>query len=637
MPASERAPNYRFGAFEFDGDSHELRLDGELVALRPQPASVLDLLLSAGGRVVTREELRDHIWGDDVNVDYEHSLNSCIRQIRVALGESADDPQYIQTLPRRGYRFIAEVDAEVPPLPGQPGSAEGNGGSAILPGALVAPRRAWYAAGTLLLVTIAVLLGGYIPWGSDAAPAADPAMVAPQVLAVLPFRSLSEDPEDHYFGEGLSEELVGRLGRLDTDQLVVLASNQALREAGEASSPLAAARDLGADLLLSGTVRRAETTVRVTSQLIRVADGSQVWAGNFDGDLADMFGIQKQITSQIVGALSDRLEVRDEVADTSGESPAYHTYLRALALYKRGTPEQMLASLPLYEEAIALDPTLAEAWAGLALALVEADVPIEEKRARAPEAARRALELDPTLASAHLALGELRMYYDWDLVAARADFERAVQHGPGMAMTHMGLAAVLVALGEPDRAVEQAREGTRLDPLSVSARSDTAAVLYLARRFDEAIEESRLVLDLEPDMMRAWHTLLYSAVAAGRDDTAREAARARLEAIGVEEDLLDRFDAEEHAGAMQIFWRRYAEWVESALPASVHTIAFPAWVELGEHDRALDLLERSVRDGSAFMMAYLGVVPYADPLRDTPRFRDLLDRVRRDASAGDSR
>lgn len=617
MYSTERAPIYRFGAFEFDGDSYELTRHGETVPLRPQPATVLALLLADPGRVVTREELRARLWGNEINVDYEHGLNSCLSQLRVTLGESAEDPRFVQTVPRRGYRFAAPVELE----------ARGRAGESASGGASTeaSATRRWSAVAALVVVF--ALVAGYRYGGPQADPRIGAERPAPTVLAVLPFRSLTEDPQDRYFGEGLSEELIGRLGHLGSDRLVVMASSRALGEPAEEAPPMEAAGELGADLLLSGTVRRAGDAVRVTSQLVRVPDGAQVWAGNHEGLLVDVLEIQKQITGEIVDALSGELSPALLPDSTGAPGPAYEVYRTAVALYERGTQQHVAAAVPAFEEALAIDPGLGEAWAGLALALAELELPADEKVDRVRDAAGRALEIDPALPAAHVALGLIAVHQEFDLVAARRHFERAVQHAPGQARVHQGLAVVLAALGEQDRAVQEAEQAVLLDPLSVAVRADLASTYYLARRYDEAIATARLVLELEPNLVRAWNGLLFSAVAAGRHPDAREAARRRLVDIGGDAETLRRFDRAPQGEAMRLFWERHVEWVESELPPDMAPMAIPALIQLGEHARALDMLEQAARDGEAYMLPYLAVAPYADPLRDEPRFRALLGQV----------
>lgn len=495
MCPTERPPTYRFGAFEFDGDSYELTRGGVPVALAPQPARVLALLLSDPGRVVTREEFRAHLWGDQVNVDFGHGLNSCLSQLRATLGETAEEPIFVQTVPRRGYRFIGPVEV---------------------------------------------------------------------VVRELPVRVTNGAPD-----------WMGRVARF-----------------------------------------RSAAVVAVVMAVLTVALGYR-----YGGSHADP-------ASSVDGLTDETAPDRGYASPRTG-SPGHEIYLTARALYERGTQHHLSAAIPAFEEALEIDPGLGPAWAGLALALAESELPAAEKRERVAKAATRALEIDPALGDAHVALGLVAVHQDHDLTEARAHFQRAVQHAPGEPKTHQGLAAVLAALGEPRKAVAEAEKALRLDPLSVGARADAASVYYLARRYDEAIAAARQVVEIEPSIERAWNALLFAAVAGNRQVDAKEAARHRLVALGAVSEVLRRFDRSPYEEAMQLWWAWHVEWVRSELSPAMQPMAVPALIQLGEYDRALGLLEQATRDGDAYMLPYLVLAPYADPLRGEPRFQALERRIAR--------
>jgi tetratricopeptide (TPR) repeat protein len=342
--------------------------------------------------------------------------------------------------------------------------------------------------------------------------------------------------------------------------------------------------------------------------------------------------IQRQITTQIVLAIGAELAVDAAVPANSGASgtPAYHAYLLGLARYKLGADEDIAASLDLFQEAIDLDPSLAEAWGGLALALSWSRIDPEETLERTRLAADRALALDPNLDTAFMARARLHLLFDWDLAAARDGFQRALALNPGSPSARMGLASVLSALGRHDEAVAQINAALQLDPLSVSSRTDSAWYRYFARRHQEAIADARLSIELEPHDVRAWHVMLYAAVAVNDQDVAREVMGHRLEDIGVAADEVARIVGLPFAEGQQAFWERYVGWVGSEQFAEYvsPTYSVPGMVFLGQHDAAIDNLREGVRTRSNWMIPFLEVIPFLDPLRTEPDFIALVEELR---------
>ncbi|HEY7516241.1 MAG TPA: winged helix-turn-helix domain-containing protein, partial [Vicinamibacteria bacterium] len=390
----------RFGAFELDLQSGELRRSGVLVHLQQQPAKVLVLLARRSGELVTREEIQREVWGGTF-VDFEQGLNFCVKQIRAALGDQADTPRYLETLPRRGYRFLAPVERIVDSR--EP--SESPVGEGPLPGGPAQSARTWAAWGTGLLL---LLLGALVLFR----PAPPPARA---MLAVLPFENLSPDPAHDFFSDGLTEELITQLARLQPERLGVIARTSA-NVYKKAPKPVEeVGRELGVDYVIEGSVRREGDRLKVTAQLIRVKDQTHVWAESYERRLADSLSIQDDLARRVVQALQSRLlDAPPSAPARNGPDPsAYDAYLKGRYQLASRRPlgtgsAALLEGVAAFEEAVRLDSGYAAAWAGLASALVS----LVDEGARSPAegfaparaAAEKALDLDGDLAEAHVTL-----------------------------------------------------------------------------------------------------------------------------------------------------------------------------------------------------------------------------------------
>src|SRR5712691_3522505 len=396
---------FEFGSFQLDVATSELRRDGKPVRLQPQPVKVLALLAAHAGALVTREEIRAQIWSGDTFVDFEQGLNYCIAQIRTALGDNAKSPQYVETLQRRGYRFVASV---------RDGKAAAD------------------AAGKIL-------------------------------LAVLPFENLSGDDDQEYFSDGLTEEMITELGRVNPQRLGVIARTSAMRYKGRTRSIDAIARDLGVAYILEGSVRRGVDRVRVTAQLIQASDQSNVWSDAFDRHLGDMLALQSELAAAIAQAIRVRLvpaEEKRRAARRPIDSTAYERYLKGRYLWNRRTRESLGESVRCFEQAIEHHIDYAAAYAGLAdVHLTQLDYNYLLPRdafSLANRAVLEALRLDDTLADPHTSLRHLRLHeFNWR--AAEQEFSRAIELNPSYATAHYYYGNLLAALGRTDEAIAEGR------------------------------------------------------------------------------------------------------------------------------------------------------------------------------------
>src|SRR5262245_44424102 len=431
-----------FASFEVDTASGELRRQGLKIRLQDQPFRLLVLLLERAGDVVTREEVREKLWPADTYVDFDHSLNTAVRKLREALGDSAETPRYVQTLARRGYRFIAPVARRRTAQVADSGNADA---ASVVPPATAQPPAS--ARRRLILpMVIAIGVAALVAYGI--VPRQGPATQSGRrlTLAVLPFDNLSGDADQEYLSDGLTEEMITQLARLEPDRLKVLARSstwkykRADRDIGQLR------RELGADFVLEGSLRRAGERVRVTAQLVRGDDQSHVWAETYERELRDVLILQSEVAAAIARTIAVTL-TPDAQARLARARPvrseAYQDYLRGRFFWNRRTAAALKQALGYFEKAIAADPGYAPAYSGLAdsystlgASSVVGGLPPREAMPKAKAAALEALRIDGTLAEAHVSLATIHLLYDWDSAACDKEFRRALELDPNYTAAH---------------------------------------------------------------------------------------------------------------------------------------------------------------------------------------------------------
>jgi TolB-like protein/DNA-binding winged helix-turn-helix (wHTH) protein/Tfp pilus assembly protein PilF len=602
----------RFGSFELDPATVELWNGGLPVKLQPQPAKVLAILAGRPGELVSREQLQEQVWGSTV-VDFDQGLNSAIRQIRNALGDSAETPFYVETVPRRGYRFIAQVEPVLAPPVLSPGR-----GSRL--------RAAVFAASAVILAGLS-LLGLLLR--SPARPPSPPRVR----LAVLPFLNLSSDPEQDYFSDGLTEELITELSRLDPRQLGVVARTSAMRYKATKKSVDQIGQELGADYVLEGSVRRGEHGLRISAQLILVRDQTHLWAESYDRQFSDVLEIQREVSERVATALVPELlpEAKSMVARRSGHEPApaaRDAYLKGRYYLHKQTPESPKKALEQFEQATTLDPLYAEAHVGQAEALT-ALVQLEPgalERARAE--AHTALSLDPGLAEAHLAQGTVLLYFDWDWTASLQEYRRAIELAPGLASAYNMYANALSVLGQHEAALAEVQRAIDLDPVASGVSGDLSWIYFYARRFEDAAAQARKTLELEPSDLSAQVCLLHSSVQLGRPGDAIAPAQALLRLKGATDEEVAALGRGDPAAGMRAYYEWNLRWflprVERGEASSFALVLL--YIRLGRRDEALAWLQKAFEQRAPFL-AYLGVEPRYDSLRGDPRFEELVRRL----------
>jgi TolB-like protein/DNA-binding winged helix-turn-helix (wHTH) protein/Flp pilus assembly protein TadD len=643
----QQATKYRIGAYEIRPRSHELYKDNRKLKLRPQAFQVLGILLQRSPDVVTREEFRLALWSSETFVDFEHALNTCIKELRGVLSDSASAPRYIETLPKVGYRLMVPVEtetaetiveAQVISIPSrqsvetEPSSVEQPSHSPILP---LEPSDRQPHRLRLIIAAISVLLFAavmvYWKWPSRPQVAAGRIM-----LAVLPFENLTGDPTQDYFSDGLTEEMISQLGRLDPTRLGVIARTSVMHFKRSQSPLDQIGRELGVGYILEGSVRRDSNNVRVSAQLIQVKDQTNLWTRQYDRELSNLLNLQGEIAQEVADeiqiAFGDRRRPARAPASESFSTTtveAYDLYLRGRYLWNQRNKEALDNAAEAFRQAIAKDPNFAPAYAGLAdtYALLSQQSPRvkpQEIMPLARAAALKALQIDESLAEAHTSLALVSENYDYDWQTAGTEFRRAIELNPNYATAHHWYAEYLMWLGRMDEALQESARARQLDPLSLIIAADRGAILFYSRQYDRAIEQLKEVLAVDPHFGRA--NMIYGVY---------------LRKGMFSEALADSDKDLSHCASDPWIcgWLAYA-YAMAGRPAQarpaleelqrldriqyVHPdMLFIANIALGRTDDAFRYLEKAYTERSNVLTS-LRVEPVFDPLRGDPRFQKLL-------------
>jgi TolB-like protein/tetratricopeptide (TPR) repeat protein len=575
----------RFGVFELDTRAGELRKRGVKLRLHGQPLQVLEILLRGAGDVVTREDLRTELWTSDTFVDFEHSLHNAIARLRDVLGDSATAPRYIQTLPRRGYKFLAPVEAI---------------GSDASAGQL-------HAAGP------------------------DPKNI--RSLSVLPLAELSGDPAQGYFADGMTEALITSLAKIE--KLRVISRTSVMQYRGTRKSLPRIARELNVDAVLEGSVLRSGERIRITAQLIHAPSDQHLWAESYERDFRDVLALQDEIARQVAGQVRIIL-TPEEQARLEGARPvdpqAHELLLKGRYHRNKRTEESVRKALSYFDRAIASDPAWAEGYVGVAdcynmLGYYGALSP-QEAYSKSEGAAQKALQLDSSRAEAHAALGVVKRDYEWDWSGAEQQFQRALELNPGCVEAYHWRGTLFGMQHRHAEALRDKEQALSLDPLSVIFRTDVGRVHYFERLYDRALEHYQAALEidrhfffvhillgqayLQKGMFKPAISALKNAARLSDDSTFALARLAQGYAIAGEQDKarlvlkrLHRMTARKYVAPFEI--------------AMIH-------VGLQEYDEAFAWLEKAF-DQRSIWLAYLQVEPQLDPVRDDPRFREVLKRM----------
>jgi len=627
---------YEFGPYRLDKQKRQLWRDGQPVPLTAKAMEILVSLVERHGKVVSKDELIEMLWPD--SYVEEGNLTQNVFLLRKGLGETARDHNYVVTVPGTGYRFAADV-REITNGNGGAGPAvtaeavPATAGSATTPDRpRVVGRRKWLWIGTAILLLVASIYVGRRFLRPRPQPSGQRV-----VLAVLPFVNLTGDASQDYFSDGFTEEMIAQLGRLDPQRLGVIARTSVMRYKNQQEQLEHVRKDLSADYVLEGSVRRDSQKVRITAQLIQLKDQTHVWARQYDRELTSLLVLQSTIAQEIADEIQLTLGGRQRISTTrqAALSPetyeAHDLYLKGRYFWSKRTPRGIQQAIQCFQQAIAKDPNYAHAFAGLAdsyvlmsgYSLAPATVFMPKARA----AAERALQLDESLAEAHASLALIAQDYDWDWLTAEKEFQRAIQLDPNYATAHHWYAEHLALQGRFDEAFPEIEQARRLDPLSLIIATDQGAIFYFSRQYDRAIEQFRTVLDMEPNFPRA-HMVSYAYVEKGRFAD----ALADIESWS-------RVDNTPWVWSLRVYAYGRSGQPEKARQAMArlqHVVGrrqldpspmVIAELGLNNHDKALAWLHEAYLNHSSALTA-LKVDPSYDPLRGDPRFQELMRNVR---------
>jgi DNA-binding winged helix-turn-helix (wHTH) protein/TolB-like protein len=652
---------YCFDNFRLDVGNRELLRDAKPVTLPAKAFDMLVVLVENRGRLMEKEELFSRVWPDQI-VE-ESNLTVQVSAIRRALGDQKDNPRYILTVPGHGYRFTGNLisleeeeevvierhsrsDLMIESSYEQTGAADNSlinnfttqmrGQRASAKEAEVARQARGSGWRTLLfagLVTLAIALGVFLVLrrtrSSDTTVSAAPI----RSIAVLPFKPLASGSRDESLELGMADTLITRLGGIKT--VLVRPTSSVRKYTGLEQDPVAAGLELGADAVLDGSIQRVNDRMRVNVRLIRVADGSTLWADQFDGLYVDIFSIQDSISKQVVGALALKLGGDENrlLNKRYTENPlAFEEYLKGRHYWNRETKESWEKGIEHFREAIRLDPNYALAYAGVAdsynMMGYWGSVTPREAFPKAKAAAARSLEIDPTLAEAHCALAYARFEYDWDLVNTESEYLRAINLNPSYASAHQWYGEYLMINQRPGEAEVELKKARELDPLSQPINLITASLFYMTRRYDDAVQHLQKTIELDPNFGVGYTFLAACYEKKGMYEDAIKAYERDFALAGDSPRTVAAMRAAYKTSGINGFWRRHTELLNER---STRTYVSPIWIamdyaNLGDKEQAFAWLEKAYAERSGWLLE-LKIDPTWDKLRADSRFPSLLKRI----------
>jgi TolB-like protein/DNA-binding winged helix-turn-helix (wHTH) protein/Tfp pilus assembly protein PilF len=630
--AAEPFRRFKFGVFEADLRTGELTKLGKRVRLQEQPFQLLAMLLEKPGELVIREELCERLWPKTL-VDFDHGLNKAISKVRDALGDSAENPRFIETVASRGYRFLADVAVvqggqpwtaddlarhEVPGLP-RPPDASASAGWRTHPFG----RR---LSGVVTALALAVLLTWFFySWRHP--------LSTIHSLAVLPLENLSNDRSQDYFADGMTDELITHLGQISAIRVISRTSAMSYKNAHK---PLAEiARELNVDAVVEGSVLHSGERVRIVAQLIQVPADKQIWAESYEGDFRDTLALQSRVARSIAEQIRATLNRQEQVALAKSRTvnpEAYEAYLKGRYFWNKRSGDGLRTAIEYFKHAIEVDPTYAEAYSGLADSYALSGdweygvLSPQDAFRKAKAAATKALALDNSLGEAHTSLAFALDLYGWDWEAAETEYKLAIKLSSGYATAHLWYAWHLILMGRNSEGLIELRKAERLDPLSLIISADIADALCIAHLFDEAVQQSNKTLQMDPNFAIGHYELGQAFEQKQMHDEAAAEFQKAIEISG-------------HSGAFDsnlahvyAVLGRKEEAIKIAKDLEAHHDQNPSaeanialiYLGLGDQDQAMVWLNRGYE--ARFNPSIL-LRPAFDPLRSTDQFKGLLRRI----------
>jgi TolB-like protein/DNA-binding winged helix-turn-helix (wHTH) protein/Tfp pilus assembly protein PilF len=621
---TQAAQSYTFDSFRLDPRERLLSCEGKPVPLSPKALELLVLLVANAGHLVEKDDLIRHLWPD--SFVEEGSLLKHIYLLRKALGQGRNGTEYIETVPKHGYRFVAEVSSAM-----DTASAAG-----VLPYSGRSPEaglwKPWALSSSARLALFAIValafgLGAWY-WFSRTGAA------SVRSVAVLPLENLSSDPAQEYFADGMTDELITDLAKIGGLRVV---SRTSVMQYKGARKPLRQiGRELNVDAVVEGTVLRSGNQVRITAQLIQATTDRHLWAESYEGNARDVLKLQNEVASAIVNQVSIKLTPQEQALLSSSRPvnlEAHEAYLKGRFLWHERTTQGLQKAIEYFNEAIRKDPNYAFAYAGLAdcyAVLSDHDaLPPGDTYPKAKMAALKALEIEDTLAEPHAVLARFELGYDWDAPRAEREFRRAIGLDPNYATAHQWYSVLLYEEGRFDDAIREAKRALELDPLNVTIDSNLGSVYYYARRYDEAIEQQRKALDLHPSAPGPHQDLVIAYLAKGMHAEFIDEARRWLMFSGEESrahaaGVLARLHAADYRQALRVLISQAI--AERRLGYSSAVWISALYARRGDEDHAIEWLEQAYMDRDDNLPS-MKVEPAFDQLHSNPRFQDLLRRT----------
>ncbi|MEK6320813.1 MAG: winged helix-turn-helix domain-containing protein [Acidobacteriota bacterium] len=583
---------YEFGTFRLDTAERLLLCNGETVPLTPKAFDTLVVLVQKSGHVVGKDELMNEVWAD--SFVEESNLTQNIFVLRKLLGEDYGGRSYIETVPKRGYRFVASVREVLDDDTGDLATEKDT------------DRR---------IISKAIAKDDML-----------------NSLAVLPLTNVSDNPDAEYLSDGITESIINSLSKLP--QLRVMARSTVFRYKGKEVDPQQVGQVLGVRAVLVGRVLQQSASLIVRTELVDVANGWQLWGEQYNRKLADILALQEEIAQEISEKLRIKLTGEDKkrlAKRYTDDSEAYRLYLKGRYYWNKYTKEGLTKAIEYFNQSIELDPSYALAYTGLAdsyYRLTNAYSPPKEALPKARTAAMKALEIDDTLAEAHASLGLIKLYYDWDWAGAEHHYKRAIELDPRCVLAHQRYGSYLAVMGRFDESIAILKRGQELDPLSLLISSLLGISLYLSRQYDKSVEQYPRTVDMDANYLQA---RLGLGLAYTQKGMYQEAIPEFQKARNLAEDLAEAVAELGYVYAVSGKISDAEEVLDELRERSERDYISPyniakIYVGLGEKDLTFEWLERAYEERSEWL-TWLKVDPKLDSVRSDPRFRDLMQRV----------
>lgn len=627
---------YEFGPFRVDVANRLLLREGQPVPLTIKAFDTLLALVENSGQVLEKDELMKRVWPDAI-VE-ENNLTQNVSALRKIIGEDTSGRRYIETLPRRGYRFVGSVEEVFDDGPeiilqrqsrsrivieqqSEIGDQDAGRARAMpLASAHLSRARAIAAA----CGVVAVAAGLYL-WLFSAP--------KHRTIAVLPFKPLVADAKDQYLEMGMADALITKLSNIR--QIIVRPTSSVLKYADSTEDPVAAGRALGVESVLDGSIQRAGDQVRITVRLVRVSDGASLWADTFDESFTNIFSVQDSISQRMADVLAPKLtgEEKKLLAKRYTENTdAYQAYLKGRFYWSKWNGAALLKSIDYFQQAIEKDPNYALAYSGLAdaynlLGYLSVWAP-KEAFPKSEEAARKALAMDDALSEAHLSLAKVKLFYDWNWPGFESEMKRSLELDPNYADAHGMYGTYLIAMGKFDEAIRERKRSQELDPISAFQTVSLAWPYFYAHRYDEAIEWYKKAIELDPNFGLAHNELGTAYSKKGMYAEAVEELLIGRSIAGANPEIIAALKQAYAASGINGYWRKELELANERLKdrrVGPHRMA-RIYTELGDKDHAFEWLEKAYEERDSLLI-FLNTVPIFDSLHSDPRFASLTRRI----------